>query len=62
MNKESGQESPKRNMNVSGLRQSVAKKMLNNKEFVESLKLLTQTKHHLLLQCVLETLLAIPNM
>jgi len=62
MNKEGDQESPKRSINISGLRQSAAKRMLENKDFTGTLKLLTQTKHHLLLHCVLETLSAISPM
>ncbi len=45
-----------------GLRQSAGKKMLDSKEFIETLKMLTHTKHPLLLQCVLETLASIPSM
>jgi len=54
-------ESPKKSAILTGgLRVSAGKRMLESKEFVETLKLLTNTKHPLLLQCVLETLASIP--
>lgn len=55
-------ESPKKASLSNDLRQLAGKKMLENKDFLDSLKLLASTRHSLLLQCVLETLNAIPNM
>ncbi len=64
LNPDSAGDSPKKSSFISagGLRQSAGRKMLESKEFVETLKLLTRTKHPLLLQCVLETLATVPNM
>ncbi len=56
-------DSPKKGLPPSGgLRQTAGKRLLESKEFVDTLKLLTRVKHPLLLQCVLETLVTIPNM
>ena len=61
MNSVPGVESPKKNPSAE-LRQLAGKRVIESKEFFDTLKSLTNTKHSLLLQCILETLNAIPNM
>ena len=55
-NNETGDESSHASMGGGGLRQFAANKIISDKGFIETLKLLLQTKHSMLLKCVLDIL------